>query len=334
MAKSAAKKARKEKALETIAAPKKAPKTPEAEPIDNTRLVWLGEPLDEEWSTASCKHWVTQCGRYRATMVNSRLNKEQGPYYGAQFNAGGRWDSTAGDPKQGPGYPRHYRSLNAAMEAAEAYYQAKTSPAEFTSNRDSIVDKAAGLGLAGNRTSETNKTEAKETNVKVKESSVREMFAEMGINTEKWNEKKLLARVCKLEALSQDPEVKAPTGGNLTLFRRLTKAVSEQVDISFGEAKAHANGEANGTPRKPREKKEGTKMSALDAAAQVLAKAKGGMSCQAMIDEMATKGLWSSPGGKTPAATLYSAILRELKTKGKETRFSKSDRGQFEYAGK
>jgi len=32
---------------------------------------------------------------------------------------------------------------------------------------------------------------------------------------------------------------------------------------------------------------------------------------------------------QTPAATLYSAILREIKTKGKEARFKKSDRGQF-----
>ena len=39
-----------------------------------------------------------------------------------------------------------------------------------------------------------------------------------------------------------------------------------------------------------------------------------------------------SPGGKTPAATLYSAILREIQTKGKEARFKKSDRGLFTLA--
>jgi hypothetical protein len=31
---------------------------------------------------------------------------------------------------------------------------------------------------------------------------------------------------------------------------------------------------------------------------------------------MAAKGYWTSPAGRTPTATLYSAILRELKTKG------------------
>ena len=45
------------------------------------------------------------------------------------------------------------------------------------------------------------------------------------------------------------------------------------------------------------------------------------------------KGYWSSPNGQTPAATLYSAILREIKTKGKEAWFKKTDRGQFEIRG-
>ena len=45
--------------------------------------------------------------------------------------------------------------------------------------------------------------------------------------------------------------------------------------------------------------------------------------------EKAKKGYWTSPGGKTPHATLYSAILRELKTKGKDARFKKTERGHF-----
>jgi hypothetical protein len=48
-----------------------------------------------------------------------------------------------------------------------------------------------------------------------------------------------------------------------------------------------------------------------------------------MIEAMAAKGLWTSPGGKTPHATLYSAIIREIATKGKESRFVKKDQGQF-----
>ena len=71
------------------------------------------------------------------------------------------------------------------------------------------------------------------------------------------------------------------------------------------------------------------KLSAIDAAAKVLAEAGEPMDCQTMIKTMAEKGYWSSPGGKTPHATLYSAILREISTKGQESRFTKTERGKF-----
>ena len=48
-----------------------------------------------------------------------------------------------------------------------------------------------------------------------------------------------------------------------------------------------------------------------------------------MVDAMAKKKLWASPGGKTPHATLYAAIIREIAKKGDESRFKKTDRGQF-----
>jgi hypothetical protein len=72
-----------------------------------------------------------------------------------------------------------------------------------------------------------------------------------------------------------------------------------------------------------------TKLSALDAAAKVLAETSGPMSTKQMIDAMAEKGYWSSPGGATPQATLYSAILREMKGKGADARFMKTERGKF-----
>lgn len=75
----------------------------------------------------------------------------------------------------------------------------------------------------------------------------------------------------------------------------------------------------------PKEKK----VSAIDAAAQVLAGAKEPMTAKEMIEAMAKKALWTSPGGKTPHATLYSAIIREISLKGKESRFVKSERGKF-----
>ena len=71
------------------------------------------------------------------------------------------------------------------------------------------------------------------------------------------------------------------------------------------------------------------KLSALDAAVRVLGESGQAMNCQEMIETMAAKGYWTSPGGKTPSTTLYSSILRELKTKGGEARFRKTERGKF-----
>jgi hypothetical protein len=75
------------------------------------------------------------------------------------------------------------------------------------------------------------------------------------------------------------------------------------------------------------------KLSAFGAAARVLADSKEPMTCGAMIESMAKLKLWSSPGGKTPQATLASAIQREISTKGKESRFKKTGRGLFAAKG-
>jgi hypothetical protein len=71
------------------------------------------------------------------------------------------------------------------------------------------------------------------------------------------------------------------------------------------------------------------KVSALDAAAKVLGEEGRPLNCRALIEAMAAKGYWNSPAGKTPGATLYAAIAREIATKGKEARFTKIARGQF-----
>ena len=75
------------------------------------------------------------------------------------------------------------------------------------------------------------------------------------------------------------------------------------------------------------------RVSALDAAAEVLAKATKPMRAKELIAEMGAKGLWKSPGGKTPEATLYAAIIREIAAKGVKARFKKHERGVF-VAGK
>ena len=74
------------------------------------------------------------------------------------------------------------------------------------------------------------------------------------------------------------------------------------------------------------------KLSMLDAAVKILSESDEPMTTKALIEQMAAKGYWSSPNGKTPAQTLYAAILRETQKKGAEARFVKADRGLFKLA--
>ena len=90
------------------------------------------------------------------------------------------------------------------------------------------------------------------------------------------------------------------------------------------EAKAAAK-----APKAKREAKKRDGMSGLDAAAKVLADAGKPMNCKQIVETMLAKGLWKT-GGRTPAATIYAAILREVRAKGKDARFRKVERGKFE----
>ncbi len=73
------------------------------------------------------------------------------------------------------------------------------------------------------------------------------------------------------------------------------------------------------------------KLSGLDAAAKVLAEAGEPLSAKAITDRMIANGLWKTEG-KTPAATIYSAMFREIKVKGDASRFAKADKGKFTVA--
>ena len=70
-------------------------------------------------------------------------------------------------------------------------------------------------------------------------------------------------------------------------------------------------------------------LSALEAAARVLEETGRPMSCAELIAAMAAQGYWQSPAGKTPAATLASALLRHIQTKGPNARFRKVGPGRF-----
>jgi hypothetical protein len=104
------------------------------------------------------------------------------------------------------------------------------------------------------------------------------------------------------------------------------KTTQQAAETEKSKTTKKEKGQKQAKPkREPKEKK----LSAMDAAAKLLAETGEPMNCQEMIKAMSEKGYWTSPGGQTPHATLYSAISRELKTKGAEARFRKTERGKF-----
>jgi hypothetical protein len=97
---------------------------------------------------------------------------------------------------------------------------------------------------------------------------------------------------------------------------------AESTSLSSVSAKPKRPRQVSGEPK-------ANKLSALDAAAKVLVEEGRAMTCQEMIEAMAAKGYWTSPNGRTPQGTLYSAILREMAAKGSAARFQKVERGKF-----
>ena len=94
------------------------------------------------------------------------------------------------------------------------------------------------------------------------------------------------------------------------------------------KAKTGADTAQTGQPRAKKPKGE-KKASGLDAAAKVLQESGKEMNVKEILDAILTKGYWKSPEGKTPRATIYSSIIREISAKGKDSRFRKAERGKF-----
>jgi len=116
-------------------------------------------------------------------------------------------------------------------------------------------------------------------------------------------------------------------------------ADDDAATAAIVEVAQAANAEAAGSAKPKRARKPATdageaqpkRVSAIDAAAQVLQTSGVAMNSKEMIAALLEQGLWTSPAGKTPHATLYSAILREIGHKGEAARFRKVERGRFEF---
>ena len=75
-----------------------------------------------------------------------------------------------------------------------------------------------------------------------------------------------------------------------------------------------------------------TKKSLLTAAAEILQQTGEALSANELISKVQEAGLWEPQAGKTPANTLYAAILREMNTK-ENPRFARGEKkGTFQYA--
>jgi len=106
-----------------------------------------------------------------------------------------------------------------------------------------------------------------------------------------------------------------------------------------GEETAEPKAKATKTTGRPTGQHGATgekRQSLLDVAAHLLSLGTGRpMTCGDIVKLAIEKDLWQPQrGGKTPDRTLYSAILREINTKGKDSRFQKAERGKFQLASK
>ena len=76
------------------------------------------------------------------------------------------------------------------------------------------------------------------------------------------------------------------------------------------------------------------KLSLIKAAIAVLEESDEALNTKQMIEKAKAKGLWTPGEGKTPEQTLYSAIAREIKAKGENSRFKLVAKGHFKLASR
>lgn len=100
--------------------------------------------------------------------------------------------------------------------------------------------------------------------------------------------------------------------------------------------KKNANAAKTAAPAKERKAKSPEagerKMSLVKAALAVLGRTDEALGAKQLVERAKSGGLWTPGAGKTPEQTLYSALVREIKTKGSAARITK-DGGLFRIRG-
>lgn len=113
--------------------------------------------------------------------------------------------------------------------------------------------------------------------------------------------------------------------GTLSQARKPTEGGEGNPAAQAVGPKAPGGGGPAADGKRPSRKKG---LTGLEAAARVLAESGKPMRCGELAVAVIEKGLWKT-GGKTPAATLNSAILREIRAKGAASRFRQAGPGLF-----
>ena len=128
--------------------------------------------------------------------------------------------------------------------------------------------------------------------------------------------------------------VATATGKTITVAdaARLTPQAAKGAKTNAPAPKPTKRASARNVAQMGAPRGEGKRLGLVDAAILIMKEAGTPMNCQDIVKAILEKNLWAT-SGKTPAATLYSSILRDIRKKGSGARFKKVERGQFALNG-
>jgi hypothetical protein len=130
--------------------------------------------------------------------------------------------------------------------------------------------------------------------------------------------------------IASDKVIKVNNSERFLRKARMIPTINETQDETEPTVEITQKVEATPDAVDPQKKRGGIKgqMSGLDAAARVLAENNTEMNVRQIAEAAIERGYWS-PGGATPHATISSGIQREIRDKGKKSRFVKVSKGLF-----
>lgn len=94
--------------------------------------------------------------------------------------------------------------------------------------------------------------------------------------------------------------------------------MSKAKKTSAAKSAATTKTQKTAEPKAPEKK-----TSLIKAAVAILERSEEALGAKQLVERAKAEGLWTPGEGKTPEQTLYSAMVREIKTKGDSARFTK-----------